>query len=72
MLLVFYPTSCTTRQGLASQLQLQLAHPPDRLPICFCGRMICTLCALSVLGMGWLRMQTARTTRDVGRVLPAK
>lgn len=67
---------CPTHTFLVSAIQCQQAGkllcPPERRPICFCGRMICELCESSVLGMGWLMMHRARTTRDVTRVLPAK
>jgi len=45
---------------------------PECRPICFCGRMICTLCALFVFGIGCDRMQIARTTRLATRVFPGK
>ena len=41
-------------------------------PVCFCGMMIWTLCASDTLGIGWLRMQMARTTCPTRRTLPGK
>jgi len=45
---------------------------PAQARACLCGRMICTDAALLVPGMGWLSMQTARTTALVFRTLPGK
>ena len=39
---------------------------------CFCGMMICVDVALSVLGMGWLSTQMARTTCPVRRTRSGK
>ena len=41
-------------------------------PTCRCGRMICALGALLVLGIGWLSRHMARTTLLVRRTLSGK